>query len=102
MISTSNWNILSLIYQLPSSKTCNKFRKGILDAGLRKKIFAQIVSAVYCLHSADLVHRDLKPANVLINSRGDVKLCDFGQARKINDRSRKLSIDVSTRWFKPP
>ncbi|CAM9812240.1 unnamed protein product, partial [Phaeothamnion confervicola] len=37
------------------------------------------------LHSCSQIHRDLKPANMLINHKGDVKLSDFGIARKLGD-----------------
>ncbi|CAK4697160.1 unnamed protein product [Aphanomyces euteiches] len=40
----------------------------------------QVVSAMRYLHglSPAIVHRDLKSQNVLVDTRGDVKLCDFG------------------------
>lgn len=31
------------------------------------------------------VHRDVKPANILLNRAGEVKLCDFGLARKLDN-----------------
>lgn len=37
------------------------------------------------LHERHIVHRDLKPQNcLLVNDRGEVKLCDFGLARLKN------------------
>jgi serine/threonine protein kinase len=41
----------------------------------------QIVSAVSDAHAHDILHRDLKPANVMVTSRGEAKVMDFGLAR---------------------
>lgn len=42
------------------------------------KITYQIISAVEYLHGFELCHRDIKMENCLIDSNGNVKLCDFG------------------------
>ena len=49
---------------------------------MKLKLMRQIASALAYLHSRGLVHRDLKPENVLLTSNGDIKLADFGLARK--------------------
>lgn len=41
-------------------------------------IAAQLVSALYYLHSHRILHRDMKPQNILLGKDGVVKLCDFG------------------------
>eukprot|EP00040_Diaphanoeca_grandis_P004343 m.28250 g.28250 ORF g.28250 m.28250 type:complete len:368 (-) comp15888_c1_seq1:111-1214(-) len=44
---------------------------------------AQIVLAFGYLHNLDIVHRDLKPENVLLDAKGNLKLTDFGFAKRI-------------------
>lgn len=39
-----------------------------------------LLKACSQLESLGIVHRDIKPSNILFNSRGGVKLCDFGEA----------------------
>lgn len=78
------------------------FRRNQMTKAMRASVFAQVVSAVFYLHSGNLIHRDIKTSNVLIRKNGEVKLCDFGQMRTIKKHSRKLSDDVGTRWYKAP
>lgn len=53
-------------------------------------VFKQVVEAVAFMHSRGVIHRDIKSGNVKINSRGEVKLLDFGIA-KTSDTPRLTS-----------
>jgi serine/threonine protein kinase len=46
------------------------------------RIIRQLGSALDAVHEAGIVHRDVTPENVLVASGGEVKLVDFGIARR--------------------
>lgn len=46
-------------------------------------IVPQICDALQFAHDHGIVHRDIKPENILLNSKGQVKIADFGLAKLI-------------------
>ena len=46
----------------------------------------QVLAFEY-LHNHNVVYRDLKPENVLVDTRGYVKIIDFGFAKKVVHRT---------------
>ena len=50
------------------------------------QISYQVLKGLEYLHKQmRIVHRDIKPTNILMNSKGQVKLGDFGVSSKVND-----------------
>jgi serine/threonine protein kinase len=55
-----------------------------LDVRQRLALFARICDAAHHGHQKGIIHRDIKPGNILVTSRGDPKIIDFGVARSID------------------
>uniref|UniRef100_A0A8I6Z4N6 non-specific serine/threonine protein kinase n=1 Tax=Hordeum vulgare subsp. vulgare TaxID=112509 RepID=A0A8I6Z4N6_HORVV len=53
-------------------------RQGKIRENEARKYFQQLIDAIDYCHSKGVYHRDLKPENLLLDSRGNLKVSDFG------------------------
>jgi serine/threonine protein kinase len=55
------------------------------DVRLVLVLFCKIARALDAVHRSGIVHRDLKPSNVLVDSRSEPHVVDFGLAKVLQD-----------------
>ncbi|GAB1609612.1 serine/threonine-protein kinase D3-like [Argonauta hians] len=75
-----------------------------LGERVTKYVISQVLVALRHLHLKNIVHCDLKPENVLLASESpfpQVKLCDFGYARIIGEKSFRRSVVGTPAYLAP-
>ncbi|KAJ5219833.1 hypothetical protein N7468_009037 [Penicillium chermesinum] len=55
-----------------------------------------LAGLVYLYEVHRIMHRDIKPSNILVNSRGNIKLCDFGVATETVNSIADTFVGTST------
>ena len=62
----------------------------------------QLIQALIHLHDRNIVHRDLKLGNIFLTGKMELKLGDFGLAKKLSFRDEKISERVGTPAYMAP
>lgn len=84
-------NIYMLMSYVPGGELFTHLRRaGRFTPDVTRFYLATIILALKFLHSYNIVYRDLKPENLLLDSRGYLRLTDFGFAKRVDDRTFTL------------
>lgn len=87
-------SIVCLVMEYVEGETLERrIAAGPLSEEITLDLALQIADALVEAHAKGIVHRDLKPGNIVINGRGQVKILDFGIARRISGDAASQESD---------
>ncbi len=66
------------------------------------RIFVQICLALKHVHDHNILHRDLKSQNIFLNSKGIIKLGDFGIAKVLDTTEEQARTQIGTPYYLSP
>lgn len=72
---------LDKFYKFIYEKMHNRIPEPILG----KIAYATVKALNYLKESLKIIHRDVKPSNILLDRKGNIKLCDFGISGQLVD-----------------
>lgn len=65
---------------------------GIPESILRKITYSTVMGLKTLKDDHNIIHRDVKPTNILANTRGQIKICDFGVSGNLVASIAKTNI----------
>lgn len=74
---------------------------GKMSEEMARKFFQSIIAAVDYCHEHKIVHRDLKPENLLLDSKDNLKIADFGLSNFMSD-GNFLKTSCGSPNYAPP
>lgn len=72
-------------------------KHGPIDVAVCGKVVVTVIHGLsYLYESFRIIHRDVKPSNILVNRRGQIKLCDFGVSGELINSIADTFVGTST------
>ncbi|CCD27091.1 mitogen-activated protein kinase kinase kinase STE11 NDAI_0J01990 [Naumovozyma dairenensis CBS 421] len=116
--SQENGNLNIFLEYVPGGSISTMLNNyGPFEESLIINFIRQVLIGVAYLHRKNIIHRDIKGANILIDTKGCVKITDFGISKKLsssssstsssshdknsNNNNKRASLQGSVYWMAP-
>lgn len=86
-------NKISICTEFMDGGSLDNFNK--IPQNVLGRIAVAVVKGLQYLWDLKIIHRDLKPNNMLVNTNGEVKLCDFGVSIQLVNSIAKTYVGTN-------
>jgi len=66
------------------------------------RICVEVLQALKHMHALHTIHRDIKSDNILLNTKGEIKLADFGFSCQLTREKQQRTSVIGTPYWMPP
>ncbi|KAN0033716.1 hypothetical protein ACTFIV_000180 [Dictyostelium citrinum] len=96
-----NKKMQNLVFDFIPYTLANLLKKRQLSISFIKVLFYQLCQAIKHIHSKAICHRDITPNNILLSSKGELTLADFGSAKILESNHTSMSY-ICSRYYRAP
>jgi hypothetical protein len=96
------WVVMELMDGGCLTDVLEQFDRVRLDETQIAHVCLMTLKALRYIHRSHRIHRDIKSDNILLNSRGEVKIADFGYAAQLTAEKDKRKTVVGTPYWMAP
>jgi serine/threonine protein kinase len=103
-----DWGSVGSMIKLLKDRSVDTKRPGtkkqpLIPEPVLTKLAQQILNGLLYLHKCKKqIHRDIKPDNILLNSKGEAKLSDFGLSKELDKTAALCNTFVGTVTYMSP
>ena len=66
--------------------------RGKLGEPIVRILFAQLINFLEFMQEENIMHRDLKPMNIMLSDKFNMKVIDFGDAKRVNEQESEEDL----------